>query len=210
MNKQWKPFEFFKIDVPMEIREFFLDVKNYPEIAHDLLAESYNLWTKPPIENHPMAYLQDSLHKNLDIAKKYTDLFDTFIPKERLPPNYQLQWEASLIQKGHQIFPHIEFEYKTRDGVPKVGIGKFLFWITPEGGYVGRDFVWGRYKGEPKLTGDTTYFLWDHEGLQQDGSLHPTTGDACLFRLEDSHYYHAVTELLSDTAVATISSFIYV
>jgi len=196
-----KPFDFYHgIQLTEEMYDFFLDDKNYTQNFPKTSADAD--------ENYGG---EDDIQwlKLTDIKEAHLEFLDNVIPKGVIPEGSYLEWDAALYKKGYKLPPHTESEDTTRDGDPRVAIGKFILWVTRDS-FKGRDFAYGRLEGNIDATEKSTSFSWDDPRLIEEGRIHPKNGDACYLRLDNPNYYHGVTELLSNAKVCTISTFIFI
>ena len=161
---------------------FYLDPKNYPQLA------------SPP-ENYFTTFKADvqPWRERPILTSEECSLFNSIVD---LPTHLRVEWGAVLFSKGNSMPPHLDTD---GDDIYKA-MAKILIWVTPDY-FEGRELVVGDIQDPlPNVFG----YSWDDPKLIERQRIKPKTGLGYILDISNPNMYHAVTELTSDSPVATI------
>ena len=166
---------FFNCPVPNA--DFYLNPDNYPVLNnHPLYPPEIKPWLEIP-------HLEESE------CNRLTKFIDP-------PAHFHIDWCATLFRKGNSLPPHLDVEGVLHNEV----YARIIIWVTPPE-FEGREFVWGSIKDPiPGVLG----YGWNHPNLTEVGRIKPRTGLGYILDIQNPNIYHGVTELTSETPVASI------
>lgn len=146
--------------------------------------------------------LQESTQRNINNS------FPTSV-KEFIS-SFKISWGGIAAEKGFCLSPHNDSLIRSGGKNIVPGPALVVFWICPND-FEGREFVWGKVKDFDKTETSYTYegernaYSWDDPNLEFLGKIKPKTGSGVIIDRTNPIWFHAVSELLTDTCVFSIS-----
>jgi len=189
-NLQRDGFLFFSYSPDPSLKKHFLDINNYREYKKEVI----------PMDGDGNVVTIEKFIK--PVEDPYHSLFHSYTPEGYKPSRDG--YEAHMFLKGDILGPHTVPPFLNND-IVRAGI---IFWFTPTH-FEGREFIFGKVHGPDQILGTDevcpiTKYSWKDKRLEEILRIKPYTGLGMLLDASDPKWYHAVSELISDTPVASI------